>query len=121
MAVDNEAAPLSPTSEISSGLSTPKKTRRSPPLRSTHLQSAWNEQSPLLAAERRDSDISTLGRNGVQEQLEYKDEGEDEESKSTWYLVILTLSIGGYVDRFPVRKAELAREQETDERHTDSR
>ena len=54
------------------------------------------EQSPLLSARDLEDNISINSSDlGSTRVLEWH-EGESQESKSTWYLFILTLSIGGY-------------------------
>ena len=54
-----------------------------------------NENSPLLAPQYLDDDDSPLQRSSTPAgRLDWND-GEAEESKSVWYLFLLTLSIGG--------------------------
>lgn len=54
-----------------------------------------NENSPLLSAQRIEDDNSPLDIDPSVDELEYLDIEEQEESKSVWYLIVLTLSIGG--------------------------
>lgn len=54
-----------------------------------------NEDSPLLSPQRREDDVASIGSGTPVDELEFLDDEEQEESKSVWYLFVLTLSIGG--------------------------
>ena len=54
-----------------------------------------NEASPLLSPQRRDDDESPIASGTPADELDYLDGEEQAESKSHWYLFVLTLSIGG--------------------------
>ena len=54
-----------------------------------------NEASPLLAPQRRSGDDDSISSGTPVDELDYLDGEEQEESKSVWYLFVLTLSIGG--------------------------
>ncbi|MCJ1449584.1 MAG: hypothetical protein MMC23_010106 [Stictis urceolatum] len=54
-----------------------------------------DEDSPLLEAQKPDDEETLLGHGGSQNVLYELSEGDAEESRSLWYLFILTLSIGG--------------------------
>ena len=53
-----------------------------------------NENSPLLSPQRLQSEHGSEDRGTSTGQLDWSD-GEEDKSKSTFYLIILTLSIGG--------------------------
>ena len=53
-----------------------------------------NEHSPLLTPQREEDDDSPLPSGTPADLLDYN-EGEEEVSKSHWYLFLLALSIGG--------------------------
>lgn len=54
-----------------------------------------NENSPLLSPQRREDDDDTISSGTSVDELDYLEGEEQEESKSVWYLFVLTLSIGG--------------------------
>ena len=54
-----------------------------------------NEQSPLLLPQRISDDDELDRRSGAPESILGFNDGEEEETKSVWYLFVLTLSIGG--------------------------
>lgn len=54
-----------------------------------------NESSPLLLPQRDEDDISPTDSDTSVDELDFLDGEEQEESKSVWYLFVLTLSIGG--------------------------
>ncbi|KAL8716037.1 MAG: hypothetical protein Q9225_006277 [Loekoesia sp. 1 TL-2023] len=56
---------------------------------------ALNENSPLLLPQRVDDDIGSTDSDTSVDELDFLDGEEQEESKSVWYLFVLTLSIGG--------------------------
>ncbi|KAL8932459.1 MAG: hypothetical protein Q9211_006302 [Gyalolechia sp. 1 TL-2023] len=60
-----------------------------------------NENSPLLLPQRLEGDNSSVGSDASIHELELLDGEEREESKSVWYLFVLTLSIGGFGKRRP--------------------
>jgi len=53
-----------------------------------------NEQSPLLSPQSSNDDKSPSRRGSILRRLELGG-GDGQETKSTWYLFLLTLSIGG--------------------------
>lgn len=59
-----------------------------------------NENSPLLAPQRLEDDSSPLDSSPLDsdssvDELDFLEGEEQQESKSVWYLFVLTLSIGG--------------------------
>lgn len=54
-----------------------------------------NENSPLLSPQRIDDDGTLLDSDTSVDELDFLDGDEQQESKSVWYLLVLTLSIGG--------------------------
>ena len=72
--------------------------RPSPELREAQTRRApssdLNESSPLLSPVRDDDERISEDHDTLTELLDWSD-GQDEESKSVFYLFILTLSIGG--------------------------
>ncbi|KAL8739342.1 MAG: hypothetical protein Q9181_000073 [Wetmoreana brouardii] len=54
-----------------------------------------NENSPLLTPQRIEDDEGTISSGTPVDELDYLDGEEQVESKSVWYLFVLTLSIGG--------------------------
>ncbi|KAI9729986.1 MAG: hypothetical protein M1834_006184 [Cirrosporium novae-zelandiae] len=81
--------------------SSPKPVRHSAVLARARASEETNEQSPLLAAarskDREDEDVNSiehLSPGTPRDSIEYSD-NDRRESKSSWYLFLLTLSIGG--------------------------
>lgn len=54
-----------------------------------------NEDSPLLLPQRPEDDRDSIVSDTSVDELGFLDGEEKEESKSAWYLFVLTLSIGG--------------------------
>lgn len=54
-----------------------------------------NEDSPLLLPQRLEDDRGSIDSDTSVDELDFLDGEEKEESKSAWYLFVLTLSIGG--------------------------
>ena len=54
-----------------------------------------NENSPLLLPQRIEDDSSPIDSNTSVDELDFLDGEEQEESRSVWYLFVLTLCIGG--------------------------
>ena len=75
-----------PGSKSSSLPSTPRRQR---------AFQAITEDSPLLSPLRPEDAETLLAHESIPETSLTCNDGEDEESKSTWYLFLLTLSIGG--------------------------
>ncbi|PNS15449.1 proteinral alpha-glucoside permease [Sphaceloma murrayae] len=61
------------------------------------LRKDVDENSPLIAPARRADDgyISPLFSPGSEDESEEWEEGEQQETRSTWYLILLTIAIGG--------------------------
>ena len=75
-----------------SDVSSPSGSAKDPKSRPRSLD--LNEDSPLLSPQRPQTDRGSEDNGGSPGTLDWND-GEEEESKSTFYLLILTLGIGG--------------------------
>lgn len=71
----------------------PSLTKVGPPGK-TSLE-VLNENSPLLSAQRIEDDTDLVDSDTSVDELDFLDGEEQQESKSVWYLIALTLSIGG--------------------------
>ena len=70
---------------------------RAPPRKQVDaLGNSMNEQSPLLSPRSSGDEESFLQDGRSRDALELRDLEAEQETKSIWYLFMLTLSIGGY-------------------------
>jgi len=73
----------------------PVRPRNKVETRGSESESSLNESSPLLSPEPSDNERLTGGGSSPPSGVLDWNEGDEEQSKSVWYLFLLTLSIGG--------------------------